>query len=82
MGEQDALAKALPAAGHDRLRARRRPAPGAKPSASGVGLERHQAGQRLDHAQPEAARDLMGETGRPHLRDRQAAGRQHQRRRP
>ena len=43
--------------------------------------QRHQPRQRLSDTQAEAARNVIGETGRAHFRDRQAAGRQHQRRR-
>ena len=43
--------------------------------------QRHQRRPRLDHLQPEAARQIVGEAGRAHLRDGGAAGGDHQRRR-
>ena len=45
------------------------------------GLQRHQARQRLRDPQAEAARHVVAEARRAHLRDRQPARRQHQRRR-
>ena len=36
--------------------------------------QRHQSGPRLDHLQPEFARQIIGKAGRAHLRDRRAAG--------
>ena len=78
--EQNVLAKALPRAGRDRLE-RNAGQKLANPSASRRRRQRHQRRQRLGHAQAEAARHVIGKTGRAHFRDRQAAGRQHQRRR-
>ncbi len=43
--------------------------------------ERHQPGARRQHGVAELARKLVAEAGRTHARDRQTAGRDHQRRR-
>ena len=43
------------------------------------GLQRHQRGQSLGDPQAEALREVIGKAGRAHFRDRESAGRQHQR---
>ena len=45
------------------------------------GLQRHQRGQPLGDPQAEALREVIGKAGRAHFRNREPAGRQHQRRR-
>ena len=78
MREQDVFAKALAGARRDRLQ-RNAGEQLSQAERVGRGLERNQRRQRLDDAQAEAPRHLIGKAGRPHLWNRQAAGRQHQR---
>ena len=79
MGEQGRLAKpALARARHDLGRHARQ---GREQRLLARQGQRHQRRPRLDDLEAEAARHVIGEAGRAELGDRQAAGRQHQRRR-
>ena len=80
MRKQNVLAKARSRAGRDGVRGNAGEQLG-KPKRLRCGGQRHQAGQRLGDAQAEAARHVMGKASGAHFRDRQAAGRQDQRRR-
>ena len=77
--EQNVFTEALSRAGHDRLQGNA----GEKLLESqrlGRGLQWHQPGPMLGHAQAEATGNVIGKTSRPHFRNRKAAGRQNNRR--
>src|SRR6267154_4446751 len=80
MREQNILAEAVSAARDDRVN--RNAGEGlAQLERVASHLERHQPRLGLDHFEAEPARRVIGETRCPQFRNREAAGREHYRRR-
>ena len=82
MGKEQALVKADPAARQPDPCLNRQPGQSLHPVELRIGEgQRHQPRARLDHRQAEAAGNVIAQRCRPHLGDRLAPGRHHQRRR-